>query len=277
MKKRHLSFTQLNMLFRCAKQYEYRYILGMVIPPAGPMLQGRAAHEALRHNYRQKITSGRDAPADEMTDVFKESFAGAVKDEPPALDAGDSIEGLAKQGLDLVKLHRAYLSPSVQPARVEEPELVSLGDEFPYALKIIIDVEDADRVLHDNKFASRMPDQFAVDKDLQLSTYLMARTAATGTLYCRAALDVVTRAAHPQAKRIATTRTPEDLLFHLREVVGGAARMITAGAFPPTGIGSFWCSPKMCGYWDRCMGAGRRTIIDMKQVQEEQTKEEEKQ
>lgn len=35
MDKKYLSFTQLSMFLRCPRQYEFRYIKGLKIPPSG--------------------------------------------------------------------------------------------------------------------------------------------------------------------------------------------------------------------------------------------------
>jgi len=45
--KRQLSYTQLNMFLRCPRQYEYRYIHGLKVPPSGAMVQSRVWHQTV--------------------------------------------------------------------------------------------------------------------------------------------------------------------------------------------------------------------------------------
>src|SRR5262249_49767549 len=63
----------------------------------------------------------------------------------------------------------------------------------------------------------------------------------------------------PKAVVMETTRSRIALQMHLN-TIGNIAKAINADAFPrnPTG---WWCSPKWCGYWGRCMGRGV-TFVD---------------
>ncbi len=95
---RHLSVTQLKMYLRCPLQYEFRYIKGMKIPPAGVMTLGKSIHSTLEENYRQKIETRQDLPLDFWTDYFSDTWQKSLeetvfeKDEKPGDMKDDGIK-----------------------------------------------------------------------------------------------------------------------------------------------------------------------------------------
>jgi len=66
MDKKYLSFSQLSMFLRCPRQYEFRYIHGLKIPPSGAMVQSKVRHQTLEQNYRQKIQSSKDLRVEQV-------------------------------------------------------------------------------------------------------------------------------------------------------------------------------------------------------------------
>ena len=74
IEKRQLSYTQINMFLRCPRQYEYRYVHGLKVPPTGAMVQSRVWHQTVELNYRQKIHSDRDLALGEMQEFFATHF-----------------------------------------------------------------------------------------------------------------------------------------------------------------------------------------------------------
>ena len=60
----HISVSALEMHQRCPKQYEFRYVEGMKIPPGIALIRGKAFHSGVAHNYKQKIESAKDLPLD---------------------------------------------------------------------------------------------------------------------------------------------------------------------------------------------------------------------
>lgn len=265
MKKPHISSTQINMLLRCPRQYFFRYIEHIKAPPSGAMKQSRAFHLTAERNYRQKIESSQDLPPDELTDFYAQAFEEEMKSEEVVLDEGQTHGGLKDEGVSIVKVHRDKIAPTVQPVAVEEKITLPLtaGDGFAYDLMGVLDLVDVDGRVRDNKAIGKTPNQADLDKDIQLSTYallyrLWKRRAEAGL---RLDAIIKSKSGEPKAKLLDTTRSREGLRLHLNNI-GHLARMVAAEAFPmnPTG---WWCSPRFCGYWSRCMGKGITTTVDM--------------
>ena len=96
MDKKHLSFTQINMFLRCARQYEFRYIKGLRRPPSGALILGKSWHKAVELNYSQKIQTEKDLPIEDVqdcfSDAFEEAFDNYIADGKPLYVSRFSLE-----------------------------------------------------------------------------------------------------------------------------------------------------------------------------------------
>ncbi len=253
--KRHLSFTQLNMFLRCPRQYEFRYVHGLKVPPSGAMVQGRVWHQTLELNYRQKIDSERDLALGEMQEFFAAQFDEALAGEEVLFEADEAPGQLKDQGTAIVAVHHQAIAPNVRPLLVEEKFTVNLGPECPFDLVGVWDLVERDGTIADNKSYGKTPRQEDLDKDLQFTTYALGFRATRGEMEPGLRMDAVVKTKTPKAVQLHTARTNEDCrwLLHLIEQVGTA---IETGIFYPNPQG-WHCSPRACGYWSRCLGAHR--------------------
>lgn len=275
-----LSATQIGMFLRCPRQWAFRYKEGLKVPPSGAMKQSGAFHTTAERNYKQKAESLTDLPLDEQTDFFAETWEKELTREEIVFDKekGETAASLKDQGVMIVKEHMARISPFVTPKSaeaVEEKITLALttdkGSGTAYELVAVIDVTDTNDVIRDNKALGKTPTQKDIDRDIQLSTYALAKRFQTRQPERGLALDIVVKNKTPKAVMLTTERTREHLQIHLRDTVGHVAKAIAAESFPanPTG---WWCDPRWCGYWSRCMGRGLKTV-DMGQNLEQQLKE----
>jgi hypothetical protein len=225
------------------------------------MKQSGVFHSTAERNYLQKIDSHADLPLDDLTDYFNDTFEKEFLREEVRLDEGQTQGGLKDQGVDIVRTFLAGIAPHVQPVEVERRFEVNIGkDAEAFRLVGVIDVvDDAGRV-RDNKAMApnRVPNPFELARDIQLSTYSLARRLMTKEVEPELDIDAVIKYAHPEARTLRTARSREGLRMHLN-TIGNIAKAIRADAFPrnPTG---WWCSAKWCGYWDQCMGKGLVTL-----------------
>jgi hypothetical protein len=132
MEKNHLSATQLNMFLRCPRQYEFRYIHGLEIPPSGAMVQSRVWHETLETNYKQKIESDRDLPLSDMQELFASRFNETLNNEEVMFNDGEEPGKLKDEGTSIVATHHKIIAPTVHPILVEQEFRISLGEDFPF-------------------------------------------------------------------------------------------------------------------------------------------------
>jgi len=85
-----LSPSQVNTFLSCPAKWYFRYALGLAEPPTGTLALGTAFHSVLAANFRQKIETKQDLPAQELEDwrvgaascaeSFGEAFAMAADD-----------------------------------------------------------------------------------------------------------------------------------------------------------------------------------------------------
>ena len=179
-----LSPSQVNTFLSCPAKWYFHYGLGLVEPATGTLALGTAFHSALAANFRQKIETKQDLPAQELEESFGEAFAMAAEkaefreDEEPA--------ALIETGRALVRRYIADAAPSVQPQAVELPvEGIIAG----VRVQGIVDLLDTEGRIIDFKTAARRPAGITPDYRLQLTTYSMITRGAGGS--CR--LDTVTK------------------------------------------------------------------------------------
>ena len=250
MDKKYLSFTQLNMFLRCPRQYEFRYIDGLKIPPSGAMVQSRVWHETLENNYRQKITSDTDLPLPDMQEFFAARYDEVLGNEEVQFEGDENPARLKDQGVSIVSTHHKIIAPRVRPAIVEEKFLISLGEDFPYELMGIWDLVEADGTIVDNKAYKRTPSQKDIDRDLQFTLYSLGYRASKKEIEKGIRMDAVIKNKQPRAVQLRTSRTNEDCRW-LLSLIEKVVQAIQGGTFYPNPSG-WHCSPKFCGYWEKC-------------------------
>ena len=127
---------------------------------------------------------------------------------------------------------------------------LDLGDEFPFDLMGVWDLIERDGTIVDNKAYSKTPSQADLDKDLQFTAYSLAYRATKESIEPGLRMDAVIKNKKPKAVQLTTSRTNDDCRWFLG-LVEQVASAIHAGNFYPNPNG-WHCSPKFCGYWDRC-------------------------
>jgi len=251
--KPHLSASQFAMYLRCPRQYEFRYSKGLKVPPSGAMVQGKVWHQAVERNYRQKIESDRDLALGDLQEFFAAQFDAALGEEEVAFETHESPGKLKDQGVAIVAAHHKVIAPAVHPLLVEEPFTLDLGEEVPFTLMGVWDLVERDGTIVDNKARGKAPRQEDLDRDLQFGLYSLAYRATRQTIEAGLRMDAIVKNKEPKAVQLRTRRSNQECRWLLRliEQVGTA---IHSGTFFPNPQG-WHCSPRFCGYWDRCMGS----------------------
>ena len=246
LKVSSLSVTQINQYLRCPVQWEFRYVKGIKIPPAGAMLQGRVYHETYAENFKQKIQTLVDLPITDLADIYancwdKEivqntefSFSEILWDEEPS-KAKD-------EGFSLVKLYRELVAPQVIPKEVEVKINKVLASNIEMTGRL--DLVDDQDIIIDHKVSKRSQSQETVDRDLQASVYLWLKDSS------RFQFHRVVNKKQKEVQILGTTRTEEQLRRVVNMILKTHSLMQT-GIVPPR-CDSFWCSKAFCGYFETC-------------------------
>ena len=246
-----ISFSSISTYLRCAKQYWWRYIQGVIEPPKIVFIEGKANHSALEMNNKHKRDRGFDMKPAVVTEKFVEELraqTGAVED----LDwKEESEDGLIERG---TIWHKGYLkdyAPGITPDIIEESfeKEVELGGRS-VLVRGVIDLGYSKKV-SDYKtisaygFNSRKK---SIDHDLQMTLYSWATGRKLVENICFVKKNV------PEVGILSSTRTQKDVDWALK-VAGEVVNGIAQGVFPMTDPANWVCDPKWCGYHSICRGA----------------------
>jgi hypothetical protein len=120
---RHLSQSSVGMLFRCARQFQHRYLLGEKERPGEAIVVGSFFHEALDHNYAQKITSHTDLPLSEVVSYLHDAAIPKVLEQEGGVENIRWDTNLDTARGDAERITSSYsrlVVPRIQPAGRED-------------------------------------------------------------------------------------------------------------------------------------------------------------
>jgi putative RecB family exonuclease len=249
----HLSASSIDTLDRCELQWYFRYVEGKKIPPAGAMVRGSGYHKAVERNFRQKVSTKEDLPAEELKQDFSDYFDHEIAEAQ--LREDENVGELKDSGVKLVEVFRASHAPTITPRLVEYDTTVVVAD-FPFQVRMDL-VTESDEI-RDNKTASKSPGDDAADKSTQLTAYDLAYRKQFGTAPKSLHLDVAVSKKTPEiVVKECAPRTPTQLAV-FEDEVGLKLKAISAGVFKPCSADSWACSKKWCGYYEICKFGKRR-------------------
>jgi len=236
---------------RCPKQWEYRYVKGLKVPPSGALILGGVYHEALEGNFRQKVTSREDLPVDSCLDLFSECWDTRISNEEQVLWEGREPYEYKDQGIGLVKEYRVTVSPTIQPTKVEE---VHISEVSGVRFVCVVDLEDEAKLVIDHKTSARAYNQDDVDKDLQASAeaFVLGRAIVFQN-------HVAIKGRVPRIQVISSYRLDTDIKWWY-EMATGIVLQMKSGIAPPNSSG-WHCSPRFCGFWDICRPGLARSMF----------------
>ncbi len=246
----HVSHSQLNMWSRCARQWEFRYVKGLKMPPSGALIEGGCYHKALEFNFYQKITSFEDMPVNECLDAFSDEWDIRLSGED--INWENKSPGFHKdEGISLVTEYMASTAFTVQPVVVEEA-LVSevAGIKF----LCVPDMIDMKKVVIDHKTSARAYSQNDVDKGLQASAEAFALDRPI--MFQN---HVAIKARVPKIQIIKSYRTRTDIDWWV-EMAAQIITQMKTGIAPPNPDG-WHCSPRFCGFYELCRSGTARSIL----------------
>ena len=245
----HLSASSLNQYLRCPRQWWYRYILGLRIPPDGGLVVGKSVHYAAEEGMKGKILTGTDPEPEASATLAAEAVTEECATGEVRFEEGQTTGQLVDKASRIATAWAEKAAPKSDPAEVE----TSFEKEIA-GVKVIgrLDVVDKDGLVRDWKTSGRKP--VAADVAASVQTEIYSHVRESGLVYHYlvdgktgvAAHDVpVVGSQASLAARLATAT--------VAEVASG----ISAEVFPRKRDG-WHCSPRWCGYFSRCMSGKDR-------------------
>ena len=125
----HLSQSSIGMLFRCARQFERRYLHHEKERPGEAIVIGSIFHESIDFNYAQKIASHEDLPLSEIITYLNDAAVPKVIEQEGGVDniRWDTTPDVARS--DAERLTAAY-------AQAVVPRIQPIGREFKFDLDV---------------------------------------------------------------------------------------------------------------------------------------------
>ncbi len=243
--KQYVSHTQVEMYLRCPRQYEYRYIEGLIRPPAVALIEGSAMHYALETNNAQKITSHEDMPAKQVVECFADTFLTRANEIEDWED--QTADTVIERGKGMIDEYIGGVAKEIQPTAVEKEFRVDLdvdGNTVPVVG--YIDIEQAETI-SDYKICAKAKSQAEADNSLQLTLYGAATQKPKAEYIC------LCKTKTPKTIRVSTDLTAQRAQW-AAVVYAEVIRAISKGVFPPCDPANWCCSERFCGYWKLCRG-----------------------
>jgi RecB family exonuclease len=112
-----LSPCQVSQFLNCPAKWMFRYLLDLKEPGTAATALGRAFHETIAHNFRQKAETAHDLPVAECLDCFRKVLGPQL--EEAKLQKGEHPIELLELGETMVTRYIEDAAPLIRPAAVE--------------------------------------------------------------------------------------------------------------------------------------------------------------
>ena len=253
----YLSVTQIGTFIKCPKQYEFRYVKGIISPPQARMAEGTAIHKAMEAGHQERMVSGTTAPLDVLMDAHNDAWKNA-KSRIEVWDEESPESLILKRARVFLTQYHQYYLPHIDPLGVEKRFWALVDDNIPVLGYIDLIAKDSNPKLRhqddpaqevvDYKVVAKTISKGEIDGNLQLTMY----SHATGIPRVR--FDMFVKTKTPAVKSLSSIRTSKDWRWAQR-VFTDIGHAISTGVFPPTLPTEWSCTKKWCGYYDLCRGA----------------------
>lgn len=240
--------SSIQQFLKCPRQYMYRHLMNLVLPPKAALTLGSALDLGATANYRQKITTKEDLTVNEVLDVYSTEF------DKRALETNWDGEDSGKQkdlGAKMLTVFQLNAAPKIQPVSVQDS--FRIETDAGYALGGTMDLIDENEVIRDTKTSKAAYAEDAVSDSLQATMYDFAYTAKNGKKPAGFAFDVVTKHKEPRYQEVAgqVSQSQTEIMFESIKIMHS---QIERGEFQYAPEGAWWCSKEWCGYHQMCKG-----------------------
>jgi putative RecB family exonuclease len=238
---------------RCPRQWEFRYIKGLKIPPNGVMVAGSAYHAALKATFDNKISKGELLPERSVLDAFdtywNSNTQGSFRDndeeeefEKAQIDWGDTTPGQLKDvSYFLLKKYHKEVAPTIQPTEAEKEVVKGIAPSVDFMG--IVDLQTEDTII-DHKLKSRAINYDEAQKDSQPFSYCFL----TGKK--KFIFHAAIKKRLPEIQFVEVSKTTENVEWWVKGVQD-IVKQMQSGVYPPKWDG-WWCGEKWCGYYSLC-------------------------
>jgi hypothetical protein len=248
----HVSASQIGQYQRCPRQWAYRQVLKLKVPPDGGLLVGSGVHYAAEVGMQHKMDTGTNPEPDQAAEAAAQYVTEQIATGEVTMNDDDHAGALTDKAVRLSQAWATEAAPLVEPRAVEERfDVVLSGIPVTGRLDVVTDT-----TVVDWKTSGKSPSRDDLVKSIQTSLYARATRKPVSYVYLVNQVKAVkvvpvdvTADECTQASRLADST--------VAEVAAGMA----LGVWPRNRTG-WHCSAKWCGYHDRCMSGRDDATID---------------
>ena len=240
----------------CGEYFYRRKILKDPDYSGTAAMRGSAVHQAAQDNHVQKIKTHQDLPASDLVDRAvasfdekRERFGFRLTPEEMAVGVNPTLARTRDTVARVTKLYAKDVAPTLQPALVEQKIRARLPNGI--VLEGTIDLTTLDDRIKDLKTTSSTRGNNAVHQEIQAPLYDILFSAHMKRPAKGFDLEILVDADTTYAKTVQTTVTAADRRALVARIETHQ-KMRAAGIFPPAPVGSWFCGPRWCGFWDSC-------------------------
>ena len=256
-----LSPSQFDMYRRCPRQYMHRYIEDRIQPPAVAMIKGTAVHHGAEVTHRHTIENGEPLKLEEA----EQEVADVYDKESENVEDWEGEDKDKEKDATLRNFRIYYLQavPVIKPVKVEYTFAQFIGTVPTRGVIDLVDsvvndeptvMDDPDKplpmveVVSDLKVTGRTwPDQ-KVRHAPQLTFYSIVED--TERVRVDLLLDQKSGTKYSPIKSFRTNTDKRILIEDVEEVT----YLIKLGQFPRCDPTHWVCTPRFCGYYEKCRG-----------------------
>lgn len=241
------------MFFRCPKQWEFRYLEGIKMPPGIAAHVGSGVHKASEIDLVAKRDTGNHEPESVVLDAAAYGYEKRLKQDGIFLSREDApnakkLMGEGKdQTVSLAKVWYKDVAQTIEPMLIEQAITMEV-ENLDVPLMGIVDLVETNHALRDLKTAGKKMSQNDADASTQMTMYRELVKHHTGKYPTSIGFDVLVKKKTPEAQRIETVRNNSDfdsLILRAQLML----KQINTGIFGPADTGSWICQSRFCGYW----------------------------
>ena len=251
-----MSPSQFDTYKKCPKRYEYRQVLKIISPPGIAMIKGTAVHRGAEVTHKNTIATGNLMGLVEATQAVSDSFDQKKVDIENWED--ENPDHIKDKALKAFTVYYREAVPHIKPLKVEHTFAKKIGT-VPF--RGVIDLVDS---VKEEAFVDGVQPMVEVVSDLKVTGMRWpeqrVRQSAQLTFYAyventfRVRYDfILEQKSGIKYDKNRSVRTAHDFKM-LIEDVEATDDMIKKGFFPRCDGTNWWCTPKFCGYYERCKG-----------------------
>lgn len=235
-----LSPSQIVTFRDCQARWWFKYGLNLPDPPNSNLTLGRAVHEAIALNFRQKIRTRVDVLTPRIVEAFDAHFRDGAAET--VFHAKESPAEIAAAGRQIVALYMRLAAPKIQPAAVELPVAGTIAG---VPVSGVIDLVEDNGTIVDLKTAKTSPNGLNADHALQLATYASLYAGAETVR-----IDTLVKTKTPRLVQMTRTLTAAHFA-EPRKLFPMIQEAMHAGLYVPNRK-SMLCSRRNCPFAAHC-------------------------